>query len=206
MDPFAAALDALFSAPGSAAAIFAPGDGSPAINVRIIVRQSDTRTYFAKTNDAFATRLIEVRRAEASLPVHGDVFIAGVEIFQVAGSPYLDVEGQTWLCEVPILDHAVTLMSQQRVRDSGGDWTEKFAPYADNVPAAVQFAPGAENVVDAQNAAWTSAIFRIAYSDNVAALKSKDQLLYRDQPFDIISVAEIGEMAGLEIHGTRIAD
>lgn len=208
MDPFAAALEAQFSAPGSAAAVYTPATGGGSINVRAIVRQPNTRTYFGTTNGAFLTRIVELQASAVAAPANGDtIIIIGGEIMQIAGSPYLDVERITWLCEVPELDRRIALLRQSRVRNLGGDWVEAFVAFAEDVPAAAQFAPGSEAITEAQDTAWSTAVFRIANSLTVADLKPRDRLRDRDgREFDITSVAELGDRAGLQIEAKASAD
>ena len=146
-------------------------------------------------------RAIAVRNAS----VITDTVIAGAEILQIAGEPQLDAEGLTWLCEVPVLDQAVALLRQGRVRDGGGDWVEGFAPLAADVPAAVRIGPGRETIADAQSGAWLSGIFRIVRSATVADLKPSDRIVHRGLEYDITAVAELGQRAGLEIHALRRA-
>lgn len=102
-DPFAAALDAMFFAPGSAAAVYQPIDGSAPFPVRVIRGQPDE---LGPRNTVQATNVFDLRRSEVLRPVHGDTIaiggeivagaITGGEMFELIGTPMLDVEGITW--------------------------------------------------------------------------------------------------------------
>jgi len=107
-DPFSLALDALFTAPGSAAAVFQPADGSP-INIRVIRSAPDRESQFGQgriLNNAGT--FIELRRSEVDSPKDGDfVVIEGVivdgkveggETFTLFGDPVLDLERIGWTC------------------------------------------------------------------------------------------------------------
>jgi Phage head-tail joining protein len=205
-DPFAAAAGALFRAAGSAAAVHTPAAGGASTEIRIIRRQPEGRTFFGKADDSFVTRVIEIQRSAVEAPGHGDTVIADGDILAIAGEPQLDPEGLTWLCEVPVLDHAVALLRQGRVRDAGGDWVDGFASIATDIPAAVRFGPGRETIVEGQSVAWIEGVFRIVRTDLVADLKPRDRLTHRGQAFDITAIAELGRGAGLEIHGLRKVD
>jgi hypothetical protein len=105
MDPFAAALDALFDAPGSAAAVYVPVEGSP-VAVRVIRSQPDALTGFGDGRVIMATNIIEVRKSEVSYPdrrdylaIGGDLVdgvVSGGDLFSISEEPRLDVEGLTW--------------------------------------------------------------------------------------------------------------
>ncbi len=102
-DPFAAALDALFNAPGSAAAAYQSISGTAPVPIRIIRAQPDE---LGPRNTVQATNTFDLRRSEVAQPVHGDVVaiggvvidgeIIGGEPFTLIGTPMLDVEGITW--------------------------------------------------------------------------------------------------------------
>ncbi len=95
MDPFAAALDALFNAPGSAAAVYVPVDGFPT-DIRVIRSQPDVNTSFGDSQIIQATNVFEIRRSEVAAPTHGGRLMIGDEIFAIQGDGRLDVEGLTW--------------------------------------------------------------------------------------------------------------
>lgn len=102
-DPFVAALDALFSAPGSAAAVYQPINGTPPFPIRLIRAQPDE---LGPRNIVQATNVLDLRQFEVPRPVHGDVVaiggvieggaVIGGEKFTLIGTPMSDVEGLTW--------------------------------------------------------------------------------------------------------------
>lgn len=108
MDPFALALDALFMAPGSAAAVFQPADGVP-VNVRVIRSAPDRDTGFGQGRviDNAGT-ILELRRSDVESPQPGDFVVIGGEIvdgqvtggeaFTLFGDPVLDLERIGWTC------------------------------------------------------------------------------------------------------------
>lgn len=105
MDPFAAALDALFNAPGSAAAVYVPTEGAP-VAVRAIRSQPDALTSFGDGQVILATNIIEVRKSEVPHPdrrgylaIGGELVdgvVSGGDLFSICEEPRLDAEGLTW--------------------------------------------------------------------------------------------------------------
>jgi hypothetical protein len=101
MDSFAAALDALFNAPGSAAAVYRPADGTAPFPIRIIRGQPDE---LGPRNLVQATNVLDLRRSEVPNPVGGNghsirgdvVAIVDGAKLELIGTPMLDVEGLTW--------------------------------------------------------------------------------------------------------------
>ncbi|MFC3579125.1 head-tail joining protein [Sphingomonas hylomeconis] len=109
MDPFAAALDALFIAPGSVAAVYASGDGSaPPTGVRTIRDQRTEEMPIGSGPVPTNLNLLLLRRSEVAVPAAGDrlqvgnfVGVApGDPLFEIMGEPWLDTEGLTWSCEM----------------------------------------------------------------------------------------------------------
>lgn len=98
VDPFALALDALFYAPGSAAAVYQPANGSP-VDIRVIRSAPDRETPFGRGQvlDNAAT-VLELRRSDVSNPQQGDIVLIGSEPFAVFGDPMLDLERISWRC------------------------------------------------------------------------------------------------------------
>lgn len=103
VDPFAAGLEALFKAPGSAAAVL--GDDQP---LRVIRHQPTLDLAFNDTTVPVASNSVMIRRSDVNRPVRGMQLqvgsFAGVAqedpVFRIAGEPRLDVEGLTWTCEL----------------------------------------------------------------------------------------------------------
>lgn len=104
-DPFAAALDAQFNAPGSAAAVYVPAEGQ-FVAVRTIRSQPDETLTMGDTQIVVGSNIFELRRSEVGHPEDGAMLIlggfvdgavvTGGEIFRLTGEPMLDVEGLTW--------------------------------------------------------------------------------------------------------------
>lgn len=108
MDPFRAALDALFMAPGSAAATYLAAASDPA-PIRVIVSRPDDTVNFRGSRVVQATHEISFRKSEVPGPQKGEAIIvdggqylgpAGIptDTLHLMGDPMLDVEGLTWTC------------------------------------------------------------------------------------------------------------
>ena len=97
MDPFVAALDALFDAPGSAAATYATLDGEP-VPIRVIRSRPDSFSKHGRVVVLPASNAFEIRASEVAQPAAGDLIITDDEQFKVSLDPVSDVEGLTWTC------------------------------------------------------------------------------------------------------------
>jgi hypothetical protein len=105
MDPFAAALEAQFHAPGSAAAAYQPVDGPPFM-VRVICGRPDLTGGYGETEIIHGSRQLELQRSEVPAPADGDLIavggvivagsILGGELLRLVGDPISDVEGLSW--------------------------------------------------------------------------------------------------------------
>jgi hypothetical protein len=110
MDPFASALDALFTGPGSEAADYVSESGVQE-GVRIIRSRPTADATFGDSRIRQDTCEIDVRRSEVPEPSTGGRFLireidpaTQAEVLTVCiiiGDPALDVEGMTWTCEAP---------------------------------------------------------------------------------------------------------
>jgi hypothetical protein len=110
MDPFASALDALFTGPGSEAADYVSESGVQE-GVRIIRSRPTADAAFGDSRIRQDTCTIDVRRFEVPTPVAGDRFlireidpVTKAEVRTaciITGDPALDVEGITWTCSAP---------------------------------------------------------------------------------------------------------
>jgi hypothetical protein len=110
MDPFASALDALFTGPGSEAADYVSESGVQE-GVRIIRSRPTADATFGDSRIRQDTCEIDVRRSEVPKPAPGDRFlireidpVTQAEVLTVCiitADPALDVEGMTWTCEAP---------------------------------------------------------------------------------------------------------
>ena len=104
-DPFATALDALFNAPGSVAAVYYPTIGRP-VAVRLIRSQPDEISRYGDAQIIQATNVFQVRRSEIDEPVTRAIIMPGATIVDcvvqgdeqllIRGDAQLDVEGLTW--------------------------------------------------------------------------------------------------------------
>lgn len=96
-DPFAAALGALFRAPGSAAAEYLPPDGFP-VPLRVIRDGGDTSSAWGRGHVVQATNTIAIQVADVARPVAGATVMIGAARFRLVGAPELDTEGLSWRC------------------------------------------------------------------------------------------------------------
>lgn len=96
MDPFAMALDALFNAPGSMAAVYTPVGGVPTA-VRTIRSQPDRIERFADFQIDVRMETFELRRSEVARPAIGGVIDIADERFAITVEPQIDVEGMSWV-------------------------------------------------------------------------------------------------------------
>lgn len=100
MDPFVAALDALYHAPGSAAAVYRPGGGDPVHDpIRIIRSQGDTDVPYGTAAVVAGTDTLSFRKSDVAEPNAGDIIEIGAAHFSLIGEARTDVEGLEWTCE-----------------------------------------------------------------------------------------------------------
>lgn len=107
MDPWAAALDSMFMAPGSAAAVYQPVEGVPR-HIRVIRSAPDRTTGFGDGQIINTSTALELRASDVPTPQRGDMIIiggtladgviTGGEIFELFGDPILDLERLGWTC------------------------------------------------------------------------------------------------------------
>lgn len=105
MDPFRAALDAMFEAPGSDAAVYQTG-AAPVFPIRVIRSAPDRFGSFGDGQIINASSTVSLRRWEITEPKRGDVVTIGATIengaavggerFEVFGDPILDLERLSW--------------------------------------------------------------------------------------------------------------
>ena len=72
--------------------------------------------------------------------------------------------------------------------------------------ASVRPAPGAERLVNAENAANAPTVLWVRWSRLLADLNPKDEIEYAGRRYGIVSVVEIGRREGLEIAAVGRAD
>ena len=94
MDPFAAALDVLFFAPGSSEAFYTPKGGAerPA-PIRVIRGQPDKAVGFGEQQVIEGTNVFEIRKSDVAEPEKGSIVRIGTTRFKLLGEPMTDVEG-----------------------------------------------------------------------------------------------------------------
>jgi len=107
MDPFAAALDAQYHAPGSAAAVYRPIVGAPR-DIRVIRSAPDRTSRFGDGQIINASTSLEIRVSDVPSPQRGDAVVIGAtlvdgvivggEAFELFGDPALDLERLSWAC------------------------------------------------------------------------------------------------------------
>lgn len=105
--PFAAALDALFYAPGSAAADYVINDQA-AQPIRVILSRPSETSGYEGGQIVTDTVTIDIRRSEVALPAacalvrvgtRDDDGVLTVEAtYQLSDEPISDVEAMTWTC------------------------------------------------------------------------------------------------------------
>lgn len=98
-DPFAAALDAQFNAPGSAAAVYTGANGI-GVPIRVIVSRPDEDRPFGSTRIVKASAAVSLRVSDIANPVPGDTFAltATGAVMRLYGEPMIDNEGLSWTC------------------------------------------------------------------------------------------------------------
>lgn len=106
MDPFRAALDALFSVPPAEDAVFTPrGAASLPEPIRVIVGRPDERVSFGEGAIINAEIVIAMRMHEVAEPTAGDRVATDTGAYDLIGEPVSDLEGMTWQIgarEVPL--------------------------------------------------------------------------------------------------------
>ena len=95
-DPHTAALDALFHAPGSAAALYTP-PGEPQLDdpIRVIRSQPDQDVTFGGSRTVQGTNVFEIRVSDVAKPAKDGLLQLGSTDFRLLGDAMLDVEGLT---------------------------------------------------------------------------------------------------------------
>lgn len=106
-DPFALALDAMFMAPGSDAAVYQPLEGAPR-EIRVIRSAPDRTTGFGGGQIINESTTLEIRVSDVPHPERGAFVIiggaldgdvaSGGEIFELFGDPILDLERISHTC------------------------------------------------------------------------------------------------------------
>lgn len=106
MDPFRAALDALFSVPPAQDATFTPRGGVQRPDpIRVIVGKPDEPVSFGEGRIINAEIVIDIRMHEVAEPTAGDQVVTATAAYELIGEPMSDLEGMTWQIgarEVPL--------------------------------------------------------------------------------------------------------
>lgn len=98
-DPFAAALDVLFTGPASEGADYIAKATAPAAKpVRVIRGRPDQDSVFGEQRVVMATNRFEIRLSEIASPAKGDVVEIASGRFVLQSGSELDLEGLTWFC------------------------------------------------------------------------------------------------------------
>jgi hypothetical protein len=94
MDPFAAALDVLFYAPGSDEAFYTPRGGAERPDpIRVIRGQPDREVGFGGQQVVEGTNVFEIRKSDVADLQRGAIVRIGVVRFKLLGEAMTDVEG-----------------------------------------------------------------------------------------------------------------
>lgn len=201
MDPFAAALDALFNAPGSAAAVYIPEFGYPR-DIRVIERQRIGTEGTVRQRPVSLGRIFDIRVSDVAQPQVGEIIFLDGKVLAITLPPQIDAEGLTWVCDLPELERTLEVLAPTRLPDAHGDPEDTFA-VAMTVAAARLDRSGTEGDQTgvAQVEAWQQATFFIPWSEEVAAITPAYRLREGVKVFDIQAVAEVGTKSAIEITG-----
>lgn len=200
----AAALDALFQAPGSDDATYIPVSGSPHV-IRTIRRQRWMDVGTVRPHAVAVGSVFDIRRSEVQEPAVGDALLVAGKLFGIVVPPELDVEGLTWMCDAPALERTISIMRAERALNAYGDPEDGFTSIV-TVPAARLDRTGTELAqgADAGNqvVARRGSVFYVAWTADTAAVTPRDRIAEGDLIYDVEDVAEIGLRGGVEIAAT----
>lgn len=201
MNPFAAALDALFLAPGSAAAVYVPPGGQE-LEIRVIERQRVGTEGTVRPRPVSLGKVFDVRVSDVAAPEVGAVFLIDGRILVLTLPPELDAEGLTWFCDLPGLNRNLEILGPTRAQNEYGDMVDSFGVIMTLSAARLDRSGTEGEQTDAnQVAAWQQATFFIPWSEAAAAITPAYQLREGGRTFDIQTVAQVGTRAALEITG-----
>jgi len=94
VDPFAAALDVLFFAPGSSEAFYTPKGGAERPTpIRVIRGQPDRSVGFGSQQVIEGTNVFEIRKSDVPEPETGAFIRIGDARYKLLGQPMVDLEG-----------------------------------------------------------------------------------------------------------------
>ena len=104
------------------------------------------------------------------------------------------------------MDRRITFYAAESRKNQYGDAEAEHAVPLTTMWASVTPSPGRERLASAENAASALTIFRTRWSALAADINPKDEIEYRDQRYDIVSVVEIGRREGLEFAAAARTD
>lgn len=201
MDPFAAALDALFNAPGSAAAVYIPEFGYPR-DIRVIERQRIGTEGTVRPRPVSLGKIFDIRVSDVAQPQVGEIIFLNEKVLTLTLPPEIDAEGMTWVCDLPELERTLEVLAPARLPDPHGDPEDTFA-VAMTLAAARLDRSGTEGdqAEIAQVEAWRQATFFVPWTEQAAAITPAYRLREGGRTFDIQTVAEVGMQSAIEITG-----
>ncbi len=105
------------------------------------------------------------------------------------------------------LDRRISLQRAVTARDAAGQMVPAWWPLGpDKIWASWRRATARETQAAAENSAIVTDVFEIRFASEWADLNPKDRLIYRDKPYEIAEVAEIGRREGFRIGASARAD
>ena len=199
IDGLAAALDAIFEAPGSAAAVYIPEFGYPR-DIRVIERQRMGTEGTVRQRPVSLGKIFDIRVSDVEQPQVGEIIFLNDKVLTLTLPPEIDAEGLTWFCDVPELERTLDVLAPARQPDAHGDPEDTFAVIM-TLAAARQDRSGTEGdqAVVAQVQAWQQATFFIPWSKEAAAITPAYRLREGGRTFGIQTVAEVGTQSAIEI-------
>jgi hypothetical protein len=206
MDPWQMALDVMFQSPGSIPAVYI-SSGPPKL-IRVIpgLRQSEVGS--VRPRSVAHGTVFDVRKSEIPVASVGDAIIIGETVYTIAVPPEADVEGLTWICDLPELDREISLQRLGTQQNSHGDEQDGFVEVASVHAARLDIGAREETATtgpDRQVNAWRRSVFFVPWSSDVAAVREGDRIVEDGVIYSIESVAEIGTRDGIEITATAKA-
>lgn len=203
MDPWQMALDVMFQSPGSIPAVYISSGPAKLIRVIPSLRQSEVGT--VRPRSVAHGAAFDVRKSEIPVASVGDAIIIGETVYTIAVPPEADVEGLTWICDLPELDCEISFQRLAAQQNTHGDEEDSFAEIAAVQAARLDTGAREETSTtsaDRQANAWRRSIFFVPWSTSVAGVREGDRIVEDGVIYSIVSVAEIGTQDGIEITAT----
>ena len=98
-DPFATALGALLTAPGSVAAIYTSLSSGTSVAIRVIRHQPSEVVHFSVGRAVADGSSFIIRRSDAPDCAHGDLLEIDGDVLTILADPLLDAEGVSWTAQ-----------------------------------------------------------------------------------------------------------